>query len=239
MNSALTIPKHVVIIPNGNRTWSRNKGLAAWQGYWQAYKNLSETYSEIFNLGIDHLTLWGFSTENWKRDQQEIEEIFKVVQKIINTLGPVLIKKEIGFHHLGRLDRLPEKLVVSIEKLKEQTKKFTQQSFNIALDYGGRDEIVRAVNRLLSEKRESITESDFSTYLDTADLPDPDLIIRTAGEQRLSGLMPWQSTYAEYYFSQVAFPEFDIPEFKKAISDFQSRKRTFGGDTDSNKKTAQ
>jgi undecaprenyl diphosphate synthase len=236
MDSSLIVPTHIAIIPNGNRTWSKEKGLAAWQGYWQAYKNFTLMYSEVLKIGIDHLTLWGFSTENWKRDSKASEEIFKIVTKVIKKIGPILIEQKIGFHHFGRIDRIPELLIQSIEKLTKQTKEFKRKSFNIALDYGGRDEIIRAINTLLSEGKKDISEQEFSHYLDTADLPDPDLIIRTAGEKRLSGFMPWQSTYAEYYFSEVQFPEFNTFELQKAIADFQSRKRTFGGDIDVHKK---
>lgn len=237
--TTLTIkPQHIAIIPNGNRTWSRKNKVESWKGYWQAYTNLTKIYKNILSLDIPHLTIWAFSTENWKRNSTEVNEIFKVVEKMITYIEPILIQEKIGFHHLGRLDRIPKKLREMIIRLENETQDFLTKSFNIGLDYGGRDEIIRAINNILKTGKKEINTEIFESYLDTAGIPDPDLIIRTAGEQRLSGLMPWQSTYAEYYFSQVPFPEFNMNQMTQALNDFQLRKRTFGGDINShNKKT--
>ena len=234
MNTKKTKLQHVVIIPNGNRTWARKQGLRAWEGYWRTYENMKKTYKKFLSLNIPHLTLWGFSTENWKRNQVEIDKIFIIIEKVLKTFIKSLVKKKIRFNHLGRKDRLPKKLIYLIEKLETETEAFTERSINFALDYGGRDEILRAVNTLLKSNVKEISSEEFSNILDTKNLPDPDLIIRTAGEKRFSGMMPWQSTYAEYYFTEVCFPEFGPKDLKDAILDFNNRKRTFGGDVDLN-----
>lgn len=235
-NKKITIPKHVVIIPNGNRTWAKKRGLKAWEGYKETYKNLNALTREAQKIGISHLTLWGFSTENWKRDAKEIEELFKIISLIVTKLKKSLIKEKIRFNHFGRKDRLPKNLLNIINELEKETKNFKNKSLNIALDYGGRDEILRSINKLLVSGKKEITENEFSNLLDTSMVPDPDLIIRTANEKRLSGMMPWQSTYAEYYFTDVYFPEFKAENLYTAVVDFSRRKRTFGGDDDKNKR---
>ncbi|MCA9385015.1 di-trans,poly-cis-decaprenylcistransferase [Candidatus Dojkabacteria bacterium] len=224
------IPEHVVIIPNGNRTWSREKGLKSWEGYWHVLKHKEKLIDAARDLHIKHLTFWGFSTENWKRSEEEIDQLMKVFHSIVDKFGPRFIKEQVRFRHIGRKDRLPEDLVEKIIVLEEKTKDYQDESVNIAFDYGGRDEILRVVDTLIKSGKTEVTEEDFSELLDTAGLPDPDLIIRTAGEKRLSGLMPWQSVYSEFYSTNVYFPDFGVEHLREAILDFSARKRTFGGD---------
>ena len=232
----ITVPQHIVIIPNGNRTWSKKRGLDAWAGYWETYNNLDTVMKEAKRLGISHITLWGFSTENWKRNRDETNQLFKVIERFLHTIEKKLIDEKIQFNHFGRKDRLPEYIVTLMTHLEDVTAQFRTKSINLALDYGGRDEIIRAINILLQSGTPSITEEEFSKVLDTKHIPDPDLIIRTANEKRMSGMMPWQATYAEYYFTDVYFPDFKGDDLKKAVIDFSNRKRTFGGDVDIHKK---
>jgi undecaprenyl diphosphate synthase len=223
-------PNHVVIIPNGNRRWAVERGLRAWESYWYVQKKLESLISTAQDLKISHFTLWGFSTENWKRNEEEVEQLMKLFESTIDKFRPYFLKNGVRFRHLGRRDRLPKRLIDKFERLEDETGKFEERSVNVAIDYGGRDEIIRGIKCLSKEDIESITEEDFAKYLDTFGLPDPDLIIRTAGEKRLSGLMPWQSVYAEIYSTYVYFPDFDLEHFKEAIYEYSLRKRTFGGD---------
>ena len=175
------------------------------------------------------MSIWGFSTDNWKRSKQEQEEIFNLISSGAEKFIKDAQKNKIRFRHIGRKDRLPKKLLSLLEKLEEMTKDYTGFSVQLCLDYGGRDEIIRSINKLLKSKTKKIDEKDFEKYLDTNDLPDPDLIIRTSGEKRTSGFMPYQGTYAELYFSDLYFPDFGPKELRKAVKEFGRRNRRFGG----------
>lgn len=224
------IPKHVAIIPDGNRRWAREKGFEVTKGHEvsASYENILGIMQEAQKIGIKYLTFWAFSTENWKRNKQEIGYLFSMAKSLLAKLRLDAEKHKIRFTHLGRRDRLPKELVVEIEKLEETTKKFNDYHVQLCIDYGGRDEISRAINKMLKLGKTEITEQDVSHFLDTQDIPDPDLIIRTSGEQRTSGFMPYQSAYAELYFADCYFPEFGPSELKKAVQEFSRRKRRFG-----------
>jgi len=230
IDNTRSVPTHVLIIPDGNRRWARERGLRADFGHYTSASDerLMELFLETKKMGIKYFSLWGFSTENWKRDEKEIKSIFKLILSKIKKLKEEAHKHRIRFRHLGRKDRLPKKLVKELEKLEEETKEYNSLNVQLMLDYGGRDEIIRAVNKIIKEGVKSINEENFKKYLDTAEIPDPDLIIRTSGEKRTSGAMPFQSTYAELYFTEVYFPEFDVSEYKKAIKDYAKRIRRFG-----------
>ncbi len=229
--SAKKPPIHIAIIPDGNRRWARKRGLNFMMGHKKAadYSKFISSISEAKKLGVKYISLWGFSTENWKRDKKEINSIFNIIFQNIKKLRNDAGKNRLRFRYLGRRDRIPKKLLDAIENLERETKNYTDFNLQLCLDYGGRDEIIRAVNRIIKDKKKKIDEKTFSNYLDTADIPDPDLIIRTSKEQRMSGFMPFQSTYSELYFSKKYFPDFDIKELKKAINEFKKRKRRFGG----------
>jgi undecaprenyl diphosphate synthase len=224
------VPKHVLIIPDGNRRWARERGLAASFGHYTSASDerIVELITESKKMGIEYLSLWGFSTENWKRDEKEVKSIFDLVFKKTKKLSELCHKNEIRFRHIGRRDRIPKILLKELEKLEKNTRNFKKLNLQLMLDYGGRDEIIRAVNKLLKSKKKKVDEDDFKEYLDTKDIPDVDLIIRTSGEKRTSGAMPYQSTYAELYFADCYFPEFDVRELRKAIDDFSNRTRRFG-----------
>lgn len=224
------IPRHVLIIPDGNRRWARERGLNASFGHYTSASDerIKELFLETKRIGIKYLSLWGFSTENWRRDPKETSAIFDLIYEKIKKFGKEAHLHKIRFRHLGRKDRLPAKLVRALEELEEKTKNYNELNVQLMVDYGGRDEILRAVNKILKKGIKKISEEDFKEYLDTKEIPDIDLIIRTSGEQRTSGAMPFQAAYAELYFSKVYFPEFDVREYRKAIREYARRVRRFG-----------
>ncbi len=225
------IPKHVIIIPDGNRRWAREKGWHPWVGHRTALKaqRVHEFFRECRRLGIQYLSLWGFSTENWNRDKKEIEYLFKIFDEFVDTLSQILHDDKIRFRLFGRRDRFPRKIIEACEKLEEATKHYSNLNFQLCLDSGGRDDLVRAFNDMIRDGVTEITEQTISKYLDSAGLPDPDLIIRTSGERRTSGIMAYQSVYAELYFTDVYFPDFDVEQFRLALLSYAARVRRFGG----------
>jgi len=228
----VNVPKHVVIIPDGNRRWARHRGLEPHFGHYKAgsYSSVESLFKEAKKLGIECVSVWGFSTENWKRDDGEKKAIFDLILGGAERFRKDAGKNKIRFRHVGRKDRLPKKLVYVLERLEKETEEYGNFTVQLCLDYGGRDEIVRAVNKVIKSGRKEIKEEEFSGFLDTAGVLDPDLIIRTSGEKRLSGMMPFQSVYAELYFSKIFFPEFGGRELRRAVRAYSKRVRRFGGD---------
>ncbi len=221
---------HVVIIPDGNRRWAKGRGLKPWEGHRAAgsEEHMRSLLEEAQKLGITHLTFWGFSTENWERDKKEIEEVFSLIYDVLCIFEEELVKRKIRFRHIGRKDRLPKKIVRKIGDLENTTRGFGEHNVQLCLDYGGRDEIVRAVGKIIQSGKKEVSEQDIIDSLDTKDIPDPGLIIRTSGEHRTSGFMPFQSSYAELYFAPMHFPDFKSEDLRKAVLDFMKRKRNFG-----------
>ena len=219
----------MAIIPDGNRRWARKQGLSASFGHYQAggVQNVISLIDECERLGVKYLTFWGFSTENWKRNDVEVDAIFQLVLRAVPQLRSTAQRKGLRFLHVGRRDRMPKRLVKALELLERETEGNTGLTIQLALDYGGKDELLRAVRKLKGKKR--ITEEDIDGALDTAGVPDVDLVIRTSGEQRTSGLMPWQTTYAEWYFVDMFFPDFGPRELREAVEWFGRRVRRFGG----------
>ncbi len=224
------VPRHVAIIPDGNRRWAKFRGLQPQFGHYRAgsYSSIESLLKEAKRIGVEYVSIWGFSTENWKRSEEEKKAIFDMLLKGVERFMKFAKENKIRFRHVGRRDRLPENLINALERLENETK---SNEFNVllCLDYGGRDEIIRAINSLLKSKKKKISEEDFLEHLDTFNMPDPDLIIRTSGEYRLSGFMPFQGIYAELYFTKVYFPEFGVVELREAIREYGRRKRRFGG----------
>lgn len=216
---------HVALIADGNRRWAREKNLPSFEGHRKGFENIKKLLKKGRDLGIPVMTFWVFSTENWKRQQEEVGYLMKLAEEVIEVQLREAIEEETRIVHIGRKDRLPEGLKAKIAKAEEETKKFTKYYFVIALDYGGHDEILRAVSKMKDAKIENL-----DAYLDTSILPypNPDLIIRTGGEERLSGFMTWQSAYSEYFFSPLKFPDFLPEELEKAVEEFKSRQRRFG-----------
>lgn len=235
LNRSLKVPEHVTIIPDGNRRWAKEKGLSGSIGHVKSAKmeNLISLLEESKSLGIKYVSFWAFSTENWKRDEKERKVIFDLLRGLVKKLEKYAHENKIRFRHVGRKDRLPGDLIKLLREFEESTKDYSELNVSLLLDYGGRDEILRAVEKMVREKGlgdfRELNEDEFSKYLDTCELPDPDLIIRTSGEKRTSGLLPWQGAYSEWYFTDVYFPDFDVKELRKAIEEYSRRQRRFGG----------
>ncbi len=223
-------PVHVCIIPDGNRRWAKAQKLKPWQGHKVAAssEHILSLLDECIAQGVLYVTLWAFSTENWKRDKDEVDALFSLLRESFKDFKKEFAKRKIRFKHIGRKDRLPKDILRDLAALEGETQSFDQTHVQICLDYGGRDELVRAFNALLKKGKNKIDEKDIENVLDTRGIPDPDFIIRTSGEQRLSGFMPFQSAYAEFYFSPVHFPDFGPAELRKALEEFGRRKRNFG-----------
>lgn len=220
------LPQHLVIIPDGNGRWAQKHGLEIWQGHLGGSQRIIDLADQVGDLGIEVLTFWGFSTENWSRSKEEVEKILDITQGMIEQEGARIAERNIRFIHIGRSERLPLSLLASINQLEEMTMGSTGQTLVLALDYGGRDEIIRAIH--LSCSNPLIDEQSFKNYLDTNGLPDPDLVIRTAGEMRTSGMYPYQGTYSEFISSPVLFPDFDKHELTRCLEEYARRQRRFG-----------
>ncbi len=219
------IPNHVAIIADGNRRWAKERNLPAFEGHRRGFENIKVLSKKAKALGIKVITFWVFSTENWKRATDEVGYLMNLAERVIDSQIKDAKEEETRIVHIGRKDRLPEKLRIKMEKAENETKQFTKYYFVMALDYGGHDEIERAVKKMKDVQTEKIDD-----YLDTHILPypNPDLIIRTSGEERLSGFMTWQSAYSEYSFSPLYFPDFGPEALEKSILEYGERKRRFG-----------
>ncbi len=227
------VPNHIAIIPDGNRRWARARGLNTLQGHKKGFDTAVEICKSSRSWGIHTVTLWGFSTENWDRTTEEIGYLMKLYSRMINQYLSDAKKDNVKIVHLGRKDRLPKFLLSKIAKAEIETKDNKKYIMNIAIDYGGHDEIIRAVQKMVIDKvpAGSIDKKLFEKYLDTKGQPYPyvDLMIRTSGEQRTSGMLLWQSPYTEYYFENDHFPDFGPEKLKDAVLDFSRRRRRFGG----------
>lgn len=233
------MPIHVAIIMDGNGRWAKEKGLPRLAGHNAGMKAMKKIVDHSDKLGIKYLTVYAFSTENWKRSIAEVSGIFKLLVTYVNSDLKELVENNVKVKVLGDYTRLPKDAVKSLERTLEETKDNTGLQFNIALNYGGRSEIrnaVEAIGRKIIEGKfspEDITDEIISDELTTgrlyADVPDPELIIRTSGELRLSNFLLWQSAYSELVFPEVMWPDFTPEEYEKAIADYQNRERRFGG----------
>ena len=227
-----SIPHHVAIIPDGNRRWATSKGLPPYEGHRKGFKVAIEIGKEARKQGVKVLTFWAFSTENWKRTQIEIDFLMKLFLQMAEEFYKEAVKHKIRIVHLGRKDRIDLKLRKRIEDIEGKTRKNTSHYLVLALDYGGRDDILRAISKIVNKTKrtENLTEDKFSKYLDTSVLPYPypDLVIRTSGEMRTSGYLIWQAAYAELMFVKKHFPDFTPQDFAKCIKEFGIRSRRFG-----------
>lgn len=226
----LVLPKHIVIIPDGNRRWAKIHGLRSIEGHKKGLERAKEIAKAAEKLGIKFTSIWGFSTENWQRSKREINYLMRAFKNFLVKNIEEFNRDGARLLWLGRRDRVPKWLKTEIEKAEKLTAKNNKYFVNLCLDYGGRDEIVRSIRKIVSKglKPEEITEEVVSQSLDTAGLPDPDLLIRTSGEKRTSGIMPWQTVYCEFYFANVYFPDFSPRHLKRAILEFSKRQRRFG-----------
>ncbi len=228
------VPNHIAIILDGNRRWARSRGLPTLSGHKAGFEAGMKIAKASRVWGVHTFTVWGFSTENWDRSQQEISYLTKLFWKMVKIVEKEATKDDIRFVHLGRKDRLPKDLVKYIEQIEEKTKNNKSHTFNVALDYGGHDEIIRAVKKLVDDKIPSnkVDEDLFASYLDTSGQAYPyvDLFIRTSGEQRTSGFLPWQLNYAEFYWELATLPDMTPRKLADIILDYSRRRRRFGGD---------
>lgn len=233
MNQETIDPQHVALILDGNRRWARAQGVNVITGHRRSAENIEALLKRLRERGVNTTTLWVFSTENWKRDQEQVLGIMKLAIEFLRMYRQRLIDDEVRVIHLGRNDRVPAELLKDLTDLEAETKHFTKSYLNIALDYGGRDEILRAVERIQKAgvSASELTEESFNSYLDTHDQPnpEPDLIIRSGGAHRMSGFMPWQAVYAEYAFTDKLFPDITEEDIDTFIDDFGQRERRFGG----------
>ena len=233
-NSQLTtIPQHIAIIMDGNRRWARQRGLRLLAGHRQVANHVLEPLVEhAAHLGIKYLTLWAFSTENWSRDPVEVGGIMRIFRKSLVTFGRKMHEKGIRILTIGDMSKFDQDIQQSVNELLTRTKNNTRITLIFALNYGGRDEITRAVSKLLKSprlpKESQLTAKIFSQFLDTAGIPDPDIIVRPGGEKRLSGFMLWQCQYSELYFADWYMPEFTPQKLDEILVDFGERQRRFG-----------
>lgn len=227
------IPNHIAIIPDGNRRWARARGLYTLEGHRAGFEASVKVCRAAREWGVHTVTLWGFSTENWDRTEKEINYLMNLYKKLIDDFLDEAKENEVRIYHLGRKDRLPKFLMKKIEQAEKETAKYTKYIMNICLDYGGHDDILRAVQEIVKDgvKAEDVTKELMESYIDTHNQPYPyvDLMIRTSGEQRTSGFLLWESPYTEYYWDNGHFPDFSPEKLKDAIIDFSRRRRRFGG----------
>ncbi len=224
--------KHVAIIMDGNGRWAERRGLPRVEGHRKGVEVIRDIVAKSSEEKLVSLTLYSFSTENWRRPLSEVQALLRLFEESIDRYGPELKEKGVKVIFIGRREGLPENLVSRMVQLEEETASNTSLRLNIALNYGGRDEILRAFQKWFAVYRgdfEFLREEVFSRFLDTSGQPDPDLVIRTGGEQRLSNFLLWQAAYAELWFTPTLWPDFTPEELEVAIGDFSKRKRKFGG----------
>jgi undecaprenyl diphosphate synthase len=227
------LPQHIVLIPDGNGRWAAQHGMPVAEGHRKGTKAIEAFLRVCRDWHVRYATVWGFSTENWARSGFEVGAIMRLVESALRRNRGVFKRDGTRFCHIGRRDRIAERypsLMRFAEELEEETRDYEPFTFNLALDYGGRDETVRAVQRLMASGRgaQGLTWDDLAAHLDTAGQPDPDLIIRSSGERRLSGILPLQSAYAEIAFLDRFLPDLGEEDFRTAIRDFAGRERRFG-----------
>lgn len=230
----MKVPNHVAIILDGNGRWAKSKGMPRTYGHIKGCENLEKICSMAKELGVKYLTVYAFSTENWKRSKEEVDGLMKLFRNYLKKCIKISQKNNMRVKVIGDITAFDSDIQESIEKLEDFSKDFTDLHFQIALNYGSRDEITRAVNRMLEDQKAGkletpVSEDTISGYLDTAGLPDPDLMIRTSGELRLSNYLLWQLAYSEFYFTDVPWPDFKKEELVKAIEKYNERDRRYGG----------
>ncbi len=227
------IPQHVAIILDGNGRWAKSKGMPRNYGHVQGAKTVEKICEEAYRMGIQYLTVYAFSTENWNRPADEVDALMGLLRNYMKTCLKTAAKNNMCVRVIGEKSRLDEDIRRRIAELEAATKENTGLHFQIAINYGGRDEIIRAVKKLAKqvqagELNPDITQEQFDGALDTAGIPEPDLLIRTCGEQRISNFLLWQLAYTEFYFTPIAWPDFTKEELEKAVAAYNKRDRRYG-----------
>lgn len=231
----MTVPNHVAIILDGNGRWAKSKGMPRSYGHVKGCENLEKVCSVAKELGVKYLTVYAFSTENWKRSKEEVDSLMKLFRNYMKKCLKIAKENRMRVKIIGDPSAFDLDLQEKIKELEAYSAQFDELHFQIALNYGSRDEITRAVRQMGEDIQKGvldpkqIREDTISSYLDTKGLPDPDLLIRTSGEERLSNFLMWQLAYTEFYFTDVPWPEFDKAEFEKAIAKYNQRDRRYGG----------
>lgn len=236
-NHPLDLPRHIGIILDGNGRWAKAHGLPRALGHKKGCETLEQIVEDCARLGVAYLTVYGFSTENWKRSSEEVSALMQLFRFYMKKLVQVANRNNVKAKMIGERSRFAPDIQEGIRFLEESTKENSGMEFIFAVNYGGRDEIIRAIHRIVESAEPSrvgevfknLTEEELSSFLDTAGIPDPDLIIRTSGEFRTSNFLLWQSAYAEYYITDVLWPDFTKEELLKAIENYKKRERRYGG----------
>lgn len=230
----MNVPQHIAIILDGNGRWAKAKGMPRNYGHAQGSKNVEKICEEAWRMGIKYLTVYAFSTENWSRPENEVAALMKLLRNYMKTCLKIAAKNDMKIRVIGDIEPLDDDIKSRIRELEAATTDNGGLNFTIALNYGSRDELTRAAQKMAKDcaegkiKAEEIDESVFETYLDTHGIPDPDMMIRTSGEQRLSNYLLWQLAYSEFYFTDVPWPDFTKEELVKAIEEYNHRHRRFG-----------
>lgn len=230
----MSVPRHVAIILDGNGRWAKSKGMPRNYGHTVGAKNVETICKAANDLGIEYLTLYAFSTENWKRPESEVQALMTLLESYLKNCVKTAEKNNMRVRVIGDKTGLTEKFQERIAQLEELSAVNTGLNLTIAINYGSRDEMIRGIKKLVSDVQnqnlslDDINEEMFGNYLDTKGLPEPDLMIRTSGEQRLSNYLLWQLAYSEFYFTEVPWPDFDEKELKKAVDAYENRNRRFG-----------
>ena len=230
----MNVPQHVAIILDGNGRWAKKKGMPRNYGHAQGSKNVERICEEAYKMGIKYLTVYAFSTENWSRPKSEVDALMKLLRNYMKTCLKTAEKNRMKVRVIGDKTALDDDIRKRIDELEEASKNNDGLNFQIALNYGSRDEMIRGMRKMYADLRDGrlseqeIDETHFEAYLDTRDIPDPDLLIRTSGEQRLSNYLLWQLAYSEFYFTEVPWPDFHKEELEKAVEAYNKRDRRFG-----------
>lgn len=231
----MRVPTHVAIILDGNGRWAKSKGMPRNYGHTQGARNVEVICEEAWNMGIKYLTVYAFSTENWSRPENEVAALMKLLRNYMKNCVKTAHKNHMRVRVLGDKTRLDQDIQDSIKELEYETRNNDGLNFQIAINYGSRDEMLRAMRHMMADCKAgkideaSLNEETFASYLDTRGIPDPDLLIRTSGEQRISNYLLWQIAYSELYFCPVPWPDFSKEELEKAIEDYNRRDRRYGG----------
>jgi undecaprenyl diphosphate synthase len=229
MTTELAIPKHVGFIMDGNRRWARTRGLPVTKGHEEGTDRIEPIVEYGAQNGIDVMTFWAFSTENWKRDPEEVEGLMAVFRQALKSSTlPRMIDNGVKLRVVGEIQPFPGDIQAHLEQVVDRSKDNDRIQVNIALNYGGRSEIMRAVNTIIAAGHTKVDEQLMSQHLFTAGQPDPDLVIRTGGEHRSSGFMPWQTVQSELVYTPTLWPDFTVEQFETALGEFQNRRRSFG-----------
>ena len=229
------MPRHIAIILDGNGRWAKKRGLPRVYGHKKGMERVKQVVREAKNLGVKAVTVFAFSTENWTRPKQEIKVLFSYLHLFLNHYKKKFVEEDMKFNVIGRRDRFNKRTLKKIQEVEKVTKNNKSFTFNVALDYGGRWDIVEAAKRIVKDvSAKEMSESDideevFGRYLSLGDMPDPDLLIRTSGEQRISNFLIWDLAYSEFYFTDVYWPDFDKKQLRHAVEVYSQRQRRYGG----------